>query len=415
MKKTKYLKLQIKRAFKIYPSILIITLITLASIILTTTVILHQNSNKGQTKIQLGIVGDTSESYLGVGIKALQNFDSSRFSINFIELDEESAKKSLVKREISGYLRIPDNFITDILYGNNTPVEYVVLNENTGFETAIIREIADIASEWITRTQSSVYGLQSITKDAADSKAQKMLGENITDMNLTYITEVLGRSKSYKVYEIGIADSISTEGYYICGLILFFLLIWGLSCNKLLIKNNLSIPRSLYSRGIKSGWQLLCEFAGFFVCTLTTLLIFSVIFGIVTQNNDFGIKELETSGIFSSVVFIIKIIPVVIMISAMQMMIYELVPGTVNSVVLQFFVAIVLAYISGCFYPNYFFPDNIQKLSSLLPSGIGFSYMRKCLTDVPITYEYASIGLYTAIFALLTLTIRNYRIAGDEK
>jgi len=415
MKKTKYLKLQIKRAFKLYPSILIITLITLASIILTTTVLLHQNSNKEQTKIQLGIVGDTSESYLGVGIKALQNLDSSRFSINFIELDEESAQKSLINREISGYLRIPDKFITDILYGNNTPVEYVVLNENTGFETAIMREIADIVSEWITRTQSSVSGLQSITKDVADSNAQKKLGKNITDMNLTYITEVLGRSKSYKVHEIGIADSISTEGYYICGLILFFLLIWGLSCNKLLIKNNLSIPRSLYSRGIKSGWQLLCEFAGFFVCTLTTLLILSIIFGIVTQNNDFGIKELETSGIFSSVVFIIKIIPVVIMISAMQMMIYELVPGTVNSVVLQFFVAIVLAYISGCFYPNYFFPDNIQKLSSLLPSGIGFSYMRKCLTDASITYEYASIGLYTAIFALLTLAIRNYRIADDEK
>ena len=102
MKKTKYLRLQIKRAFKIYPSILIITLLTLANIVLTTTVILHQNSNKGQTKIQLGIVGDTSESYLGIGINALQSFDSSRFSINFIEMDEETAKKSLINREISG-------------------------------------------------------------------------------------------------------------------------------------------------------------------------------------------------------------------------------------------------------------------------------------------------------------------------
>lgn len=415
MKKTKYLKLQIKRAFKIYPSILIITLLTLASIVLTTTVILHQNSNKGQTKIQLGIVGDTSESYLGIGINALQSFDSSRFSIDFIEMDEETAKKSLINREISGYLKIPDNFITDILYGYNTPVEYVVLNENTGFETAIMREIADIASEWVTRTQSSVYGLKSATNDSGDSEAVKNLGDNITNMNLTYIKHILGRSQSYEIQELGIADTISTEGYYICGLILFFLLIWGLSCNKLLIKNNLSIPRSLYARGIKSVWQLLCEFAGFFVCTITTLLMLSVIFGLVAQNNNFGIKELETTSIFSSVMFIIKIIPVIIMISAMQMMIYELVPGTVNSVVLQFFVAIVLAYISGCFYPNYFFPDNIQKLSSLLPSGLGFSYMRKCLTDTPITYEYASICLYTTIFALLTLLIRNYRIAGDEK
>ena len=73
--------------------------------------------------------------------------------------------------------------------------------------------------------------------------------------------------------------------------------------------------------------------------------------------------------------FIFKLIPVCMVVSAMQLLLYELTDNLLNAVVLQFVVTISLGYISGCFYPSYFFPESVQKLSALLPVGASMNYL----------------------------------------
>lgn len=416
MRKIMYLKSQVKRAVKLYPSVLLITLITIISIALTAGVLISDSLNSTEKKkLKIGIVGDTSESYLGVGITALKEIDSSRYALEFIETDEETAAQGVRNLEFSGYIHMPDNFIKGIWKGWNIPAEYVVLNDTTGFETIIVSEIADIVSEWVIRAQGSVYGLHSLIYDCAPNGQIPRLEEHIMNMNLMYIDNVLNRTNTYEKEIMGIADAISMEGYYICGIIMFFLLIWGISCNKLLIKKNAVMPRFLYARGIKTSWQIFSEYSGFFLITFITLFILSIAFGAVISNNDFGIAELESADWMSCVAFVFKIIPVIVMMTAMQMMLYELVYGTVNAISLQFFVAVALAYISGCFYPNSFFPEEVQKFAAVLPSGVGFSYMRKSMTGISVMSDLGIIALYTAAFASMTIFIRKRSMAGDKQ
>lgn len=173
------------------------------------------------------------------------------------------------------------------------------------------------------------------------------------------------------------------------------------------------MPRALKSHGIGVVSQLLCEYSGFFTFTFITFLIFAAVFGIVSGYTDFGIKELAGADFITCIIFIFKAIPVIAMITSMQLLLYETVSGTVNAILLQFLIAVALAYVSGCFYPNNFFPDSIQNLANILPSGVGFAYLRKSMTGLNVNIELLKALIYTVIFILLAVSVRKYRMAGD--
>ncbi len=412
MEKRTYLRLQLKRAFKIYPSVLAITVITVFAIALTAALLIHQSINdEDSRKIKVGLVGDTKDTYLDLGITTLQNLDSSRLSIEFIEMDEVSAKKKLEEHEISGYVFVPDDFISGVAHGENPTAKYIMLNGPEGFGTVLTSEITQTVSGLITDAQSAMFGMSEIAEDYG---ANEKMSKKIKSLTFKYAEQILMRDKSYDTVLLGIEDSLTIGGYYICGIIMFFLLLWGISCNGILIKKNYAVSQALFLRGMKTGYQVLCEYLSFFAVTFTTFILLAAAFGAVVSYSDFGIAELMGVEISDCIGYVFKIIPVIVMITFMQMMLYEVVSGIVNGVLLQFMVAIIFAYISGCLYPNFFFPEGIQSFAAILPSGVGFSYLRKSLAGTSLGVDFAVICIYSAVFAAITVMIRKHRMAGDK-
>lgn len=411
MKKRTYLWLQIKRAAKIYPSVLTVTAVTLLSIVLAAVILLNNTLNgEDKTRMKIGVVGDVSESYLGIGIYALKNIDSSRFAIDFIEMTEAEAHAALQERRLTGYVQVPEDYVNNIAHGDNVPATYVTLNAPESFGTVVTGEVTQAVSGYVTESQNS---MNSIYEAARKVKKQQEVNKDIDNITLLYLDRILSRSNTYSVDIIGMADSISMGGYYICGILIFFMLIWGISCNRILLKKTYAMPRALKARGINTISQLLCEYIGFFIFTFITFLIFAAIFGIVSGYNDFGIKELAGADFVTCIIFIFKAIPVISMITAMQLLLYEAVSGTVNAILLQFLIAVALAYVSGCFYPNNFFPDSIQNLANILPSGVGFAYLRKIMMSMNAGMEMLKSSIYTVFFIMLAVLVRKYRMAGD--
>lgn len=413
MKKNKYLFLQLKRTMKIYPSVLVITLITLCSIVLTAGVILNKEAQReDKQKMRVGLVGDVSDSYLGLGVYALKNMDSSRFTIDFLKLEEQEARQMLKDRELTGIVQVPDNFIESVSHGDNVPADYITLNAPESFGTVVTAEITQTVSSLITCSQNAMDCMFSVAKMSGENKG---LRKYIDELTLLYADRILNREAVFNITNVGVLDYVSVGGYYICGILMFLLLLWGISCNKILIKKNYGMSKVLCSRGIKSGSQIFFEYLGYLIITVATFLVFAIIFGVVIQNDDFGIAELQGADVFSCIGFIIKVIPAVAMIAAMQMMLYELATGTVNAILLQFLTAVVLGYISGCFYPNTFFPEVMQKTASVLPTGVGLAFMRKAITSNSVTKELIISLVYTVIFLAASVLIREYKMAGDEK
>ena len=148
---------------------------------------------------------------------------------------------------------------------------------------------------------------------------------------------------------------------------------------------------------------------------MVTFFLLAVGAGILFKFIPFDVPELRYAGVSHCILFIFKALPVFMMITMMQTALYELVSGTVSAILLQFLVAVGLGYISGCFYPNYFFPDFVQNLASLLPSGVGFSYLRKLMSGTLLWQDILSVLSYFTLFAAITVFIRKHRIAGDKQ
>lgn len=412
MNKGVFFKLHLKRAFKIYPEILLITVLTVSAIVVAAAGLISDTQN-GETKqkISVAIVGDIKDTHFGIGINLLENFDSSRFFVEFPRMTEKEAITALKKGEIKGYVYIPKEFVRGVYYGDNIPAKYVISDAPEGFGTAISGEVLKVVSNLVVETQNGSYSLRDVAKKIKQTKG---IGKKVNDMNFSYIEFVLSRDIAIETQFVGVADSISLSGYYVCGIITFFLLIWGISCNKLLSERNLALSRSLQSSGLKISLQMLAEYISFLCITFLTLLLFASLIGVVTTDNSFGVKEFNNNSVFSCVAFVFLMLPVIIMFTAMHKALYELFPNSVSSIIVQFLIAVGLGYISGCFYPIYFFPDAVQKISIFLPSGAGFSYLRKLMSHTVGWEDFIIISSYTLLFAIAAYYKRKKDMRGES-
>ncbi len=408
--KNKYFYLQMKRSFKKYPAVLLITIVTVCASALCAYGIISQSVGKEENrKISVGIVGDTGDSYLGMGIYALKNIDTSRYAVDFVEMTRQEAEEALQKQDIHGYVDVPPDFIRDVVRGKNTPASYVVRKSALNFGSILTGEITGTVSELITETQTSIYSMQDVARKL---NQKKNLGKKSEELNIKYINTILGRSKIFDIRTIGVADNISFGGYYLCGIIMFFMMLWGISCTKILDRGNRSVQRLLCSRGMSTFWQIMCEYASYFAITLLTIVIFAVLFAVFAPQN-LPVAELSGVGLWSVAGFVIKIVPVVMMVCSLHTVIYEAVSSTVAAVLLQFVVSAVLGYISGFFYPEYFFPDFMRSFASVLPSGVGFAYIRRTVSGLGVIKELWMCIAYFAGFIALTVTIRKRKTEGD--
>ena len=190
-------------------------------------VLVAQGAGEGQQRYRIGLVGDVSGSYLGFGFAALQTMDDSRLMIELLEMTETEAEAALAQGELTAVVRVPDDFLDAIIYGDNdTCVTYSAAAGQTQLGYTVMGEIADVASTLVTASQSAIYGMQRALYE--NGRADRVSAE--TDkFNLMLINLVLSRSGFSEVEILGYAEGLSLEAYYFCRIVLLLPLLAGLS------------------------------------------------------------------------------------------------------------------------------------------------------------------------------------------
>lgn len=403
-----YLWIQLKRMGKTFPSILLMTLLLTGSMALLAGLMLEADaSGEKKQKVEIGLVGDLSDSYLGFGIYAIKNMDSSRFAVEFRTMTQKEAAAELSAGELSAYVWIPDGFMDSIARGENKQITYVTSSGSVGLGTIIMNELAETISTLLTESENAIYGMRKFVKE---NGMQDRLGKATDDMNLRYINFLLNRTKLYELKVIGVSNQLSMIGYYVCSIVLFFLLLWGINGAALLIRKDAALPRLLAARGQGAACQVLGEYLAYLALMLASLFGIAVILQIGMKITGFQIPEWNGKEGAVLLHFMIRIIPVAAMLSAFQLWLYETVSGMVSGILLQFLCSLCLGYLSGCFYPLYFFPESIGKLARVLPTGIALKYMDSCLISQAALGKLAAILLYLNFFLLLAILVRKRKI-----
>ena len=405
----KYFYSQVKRVVRFLPIILVISMVlcVLVSIIFSAMLSIDENK-KDKQKFAIGVVGDTKESFLGIGISALENFDSSRFAIEFVELDEEKAKSSLQKGEISAYAVVPDDFVNSLVHGEIKKIKYYTTDDGVGISAVFEKEVTQVISNILVQSQKGVYGLAEAMED---NGASYCTGEKMNELCAEYFELIINRTSMGKNEYIGIADEVSMQGYFLCSIITLFVFLFGISCVSMYAKRDISLNRILYAKGQSGQRQIICEYFTYFLLVYLVVFVTSVCV-VVLGGLKSLIPELEYMGMSEILLFTIRIIPVVAMISAFHFLLFEITRDIVTGVLLQFVASVSLTYISGCFYPIYFFPEIVQRISTFLPAGLARSYLSESIVQKPITISFVFILIYFVLFLGVTILVRNRRIKG---
>lgn len=397
-----YFTLRIKKSLRSMIFMTVATVLLALVLVLGARVMIRADeSDVSRQRIKVGIAGDIEGTHLGIGFATIAQADDLSFSVEFIEMTEEEAEEALRELEISAYVLVPQNYVSSLVRGEDAVLTFVMSKSSADISAILMSEVAQVLSPLVTESESGIYAMMDYGYDMDEDG----MSDKVTRLNLKYITEILDRSSALELRTLGI-DSLTTAEYYVCGIITFFLLIFSVACCPLFADKNLPMGRLLTSKGMKA-WQItLCEYVSYFLMMWATVTVLSLGGAIVCGKVDLGIDPAWVAGLPLS------LLPGILMISALHFAIYELTSGIIAGVLAQFAAAVATAYISGCFYPYYMFPQSIQSVSSVLPSGILFGFLRENMAERDCNIWGACL-VYTVLLVGVSSLVRNKRLSEE--
>lgn len=403
-----YLSIQLRRAIKLLPVMMTVTLLVCSCVGIFAVLYLSTEMAGQSKKYRIAVVGDTTDSYLGFGISALSVLDDSRFMLDFPSMTEEEARRELAEGKITAYAKVPDGLVDSIVEGSNDkPVVFVAATGQKVITGFLVEDLTEVASSLIVRSQSAIYGMQRILWD---NGMGDLWWDATESLNLRLLDMVLNRTKLCDLEMQGMANGLSTEGYYFCSMLIFFLLLAGIHSSPLFAKKSRELMKLMASRGVSIYEQIAGEYLAYLFLNLCCLLGVFFVLGAVLKSGVIQLPEWEKNGIEALAGFYVRLIPVVAALTAMQFLLYELVTGVVNGVLLQFICAISMAYLSGCFYPASIFPNVLKRIGEKLPVGLALRYADGSLMRESTLGLGFGLLLYLAVFLGLSMFARSLRL-----
>ncbi len=392
----RYFYLQIKRLLRLLPLALIVVAILFGSLtVIYGEAVKMMDDSESHMKIKIGMVGTVGDTYLELGLAALETLDSSKMAMDIEAMDEETAKRGMESGELAAYLVIPEGFVQAALRGEILPLKYVCTSGAVGVVSMMKGEITDVISDILIHAQKGIYGAANalIEEGASPDKAYN-------DLSIQYVKLVLARNKVYSVKEIGTADELGMESDLLCGLWILFLMLTCLPFASMLVKRDFSLGRMLAAQRKPVWGQVLCEFAAYLLGLLAILVILLASLSLMDIS----------AGIQVTWKVALHALPIILMVAALSFLFYEMAGDLISGVLLQFFMILVLGFISGCMYPIYFFAETVQKIARYLPAGIAREQLSGCFTGVfSGTADWLLLG-YAAVFLTCALVIRRCRV-----
>lgn len=293
-------------------------------------------------------------------------------TIDFHFTDKETAINMLEADEALAALVIPKDTAHNIVSGKNTPMT-VIFPENSGFEAVLIKEVADAVATMLSSSQAGIY---SICDFYELHDADEHIDDALMRMNLKYINVAATGNNMFDKATVTATGSIPLMTYYICVGLVLFALLFGINCYSFLQDMPVHTSKRLTLKGTSLLMQGISEYLSIAAVQLTAILIVAIPAISVMKLFDL---TLSASGIMGLIVTI----PVFVLVSsAVVFAISKLTPHNLGRIMLTFFSALVICFISGCFIPEIMLPDVLQTISRIFPAHYMISFASDIMAGV---------------------------------
>ncbi len=405
-----YFKLSLKRCAKVFPFLMVVSLaLAIAiSMILSGMMKMAEADEKNQ-RFKIGLVGESDSMYLDFGVSALKTLDSSRYTVDIIEMTEEEAQKKINNSEISAYVVLTDEFIENAASGKLGKVKYVTTAGSVDLVSIFKTELTKAVSELLYETQKGIFGLKKALNEAGGSDKTR---DYMTDISFEYVAEIINRTDFYEVEVIGVGDGLSFNSYLLCGFGTLLFLLMGLSLVPIFAKTDKTFFRVLASRSINAPSQILAEFISYFLMIYAVLAVILLGLSAVPEVSTIFPELARFRGTADVLLILIKLAPFVFVISSYQFLLFGLTSGIASGILMQFLAAVFMGYVTGCIYPISFLPDSISRITSFLPSAAARSYTSSIVSG-EVNQDSLLLALaWGIVFLLISIVVRNRKILG---
>ncbi len=305
-------------------------------------------SDPDRSPMCIGIIMNADSNMSQMAYAAIKDMDSYRSSCTFEEIsDKETAMSKLSDGSIFAAVYVPDNIISDIMDGTNTPVE-VYYSDSHSIDSFVLNDLFQSTSSMLGISQAAIYSVQAIGRDMAlPDDIQQNLSD---DINTTFLKRVLDRASVFVTNEINATRASDTTDFYMSASVIFLMMLCGVIFIPFILNTPASYRMQLRAHGIDSTLRYISSFVSIYVWEY--LLYISVYISLCIAAAFTGKLHIHLSvyGIlFGCVItaFVTLLTLIVSMIPA----------GITGCILLLTVVSIVLAYLSGFFIPEALLPN----------------------------------------------------------
>ncbi len=392
---SKYFISQFKRQLRVFPAILLVAALLFGGLYLAYTGLVWQwNQSADFQKVNIALVGTADDRYLELGFQAVQSMDSSKFTINFSQMDQEQANRALESGKIDAYIYFPPEFVDNARMGIIMPLHFVSAAGSENLLSLVKEELTVAIDDLLLASERASFGIYDALEDFDEPE---MAQSRRDELALRCAALTLNRHTVYKTEVLGVADGQSFQNYMLCGILTLFLFLITLPFVCILVRQDMAMEKHLKSRGIGIVQQVLCELAAYFVSLLTLVLVLLAVLSRLTVEN------------------LLIVVPAVLALTALSYFIYGLAGDVITGLLLQFITVIAFCFVSGCMYPVHFFPVSVQQIGAWMPPSLvksclsGVLYGTKCDTAIK-----SLLAISITVIALSVL-VRYIRLNGGRR
>lgn len=363
-----YWKLELKRAIRRLPHMFLGAAVLIC--LMGTAAFLAGKLLYGEAvagRIQVGVVMPENDRLSAQAVRMISSLESVKSLCDFSYLDEETCREKQETGELDAVLKVPEDFVKDILNGTNTPVT-VILTENGGLENRIFKELADAGMTILGASQAGIYAGDELLSDYGKLENIPQAEE---DLNKIYLSISLPRMDYFKKQPVQASGDVSVSCFY--GISAFVLLLFF---SVIPVSGFLEpAPRSFHLalRRLKIGKGTV---TGARIVSLAVLLL---AVGLPAGMGACVLGDIALDKMFLPAGFTLALI--CLGTASFSTFLFQAAGGKLGGVLLLFFGVAGIHFLSGGFLPLVFLPDSFRSIAPFLPSGVLMEGLKMLVTE----------------------------------
>ncbi len=402
-----YFQMEIKRMLRSLPGIILGSLLFILLLAGTFWLCHKSTQNPAQKKnISVGIVAREGEPFIDWMIDAVSQMKSTKYVCQFQRLTEKEAQKQMMQGNINIIFLIPRDYVNSIIQGENKHVTIRFSQGQTTIVSFLLRELCTAASSFILNSEAGIYAMQDYYREHRLPDASK---DELT-LNIAYIREIAKLEDGVKLEEVNIPASYpQTSRFLVSGIVLFFFL-WGIAYGNLLTSQNHAFQQKLRLFSLGYPLQVILRNLAFLLVNVISFAFLLMTTYLLCRWRNIPLPNPFPSQPEYLWLLGASLLPILWMAASFIQWVYEAAEDRFGGAVFLFLSTLLLALISGCFYPLEYLPLSIQRLANVLPLYHSMEYGLSCLYGTPSPLHLIWILGTGGAFVGITILWRSFRM-----